>query len=94
MLTHSLWFHGWLPEPLRVTQDNLISGSDYGPGLETAPSFPECTEHCSIRSSLNPAHETYDDDLGKVIDTKYYKHYEKGPKKVSFGEVQVSVLSV
>ena len=58
----------------KVDPHNLkwISGSDYGPGLETAPSFPECNENCQIRSSLNPAHETYDDDLGKVLDTKCY----------------------
>ena len=64
----------------------MISGSDYGPGLETAPSFPECDEHCSIRSSLNPAHETYDDDLGKVLDTKYYKKLGVGIEKFTLGK--------
>ena len=70
----------------KVDPHNLkwISGSDYGPGLDTAPSFPECNEDCSIRSSLNPAHETYDDDLGKVIDSKYYKKLGVGLKKVFF----------
>ena len=52
----------------KVNPHNLkwISGSNYGPGLETAPSFPECVENCNIRTSLNPAHETYDDNLGQM----------------------------
>ena len=64
----------------KVDPHNLkwISYSNFGPGLETAPSFPECNEHCIIRSSLNPAHETYDDDLGKFIDAKYYKQLGEG----------------
>ena len=64
----------------------MFSGSDYGPGLETAPSFPECNEHCIIRSSLNPAHETYDDDLGKVLDTKCYNSLRRGLEKFPLGQ--------
>ena len=55
----------------KVDPHNLqwISGSNYGPGLETAPSFPEC-QNCNIRTSLNPAHETYDTNLGQMCSEK------------------------
>ena len=41
-----------------------VANSNFGPGLETAPSFPKLCDECSVSHSGNPAHETYDMEMG------------------------------
>ena len=56
----------------KVDPHNLIAigNGDFGKGLDTAPSFPD---DCSrIDQSQNPAHETYDKDLGLVSTIGMY----------------------
>ena len=70
----------------KVDPHNLValSRSDYGPGIETAPSFPECHKDCHTWSSLNPAHETYDDNLGLISTIgEYYLNETTGELLVS-----------
>ena len=70
----------------KVDPHNLVhlSSSDYGPGIETAPSFPECHKDCHTWSSLNPAHETYDDNLGLISTIgEYYLNETTGELLVS-----------
>ena len=70
----------------QVDPHNLIflGGSNFGKGLETAPSFPECNENCHISTSLNPAHETYDKDLGLISTTgMYWDDHESEHAKIS-----------
>ena len=55
----------------KVDPHNLIAigNGDFGKGLDTAPSFPD---GCRIDQSQNPAHETYDKDLGLVSTIGMY----------------------
>ena len=55
----------------KVDPHNLIAigNGDFGRGLDTAPSFPD---GCRIDQSQNPAHETYDKDLGLVSTIGMY----------------------
>ena len=66
-----------------------LGWSDFGPGLEKLPDFPddECAIYgrisdidsngeldCIITYSNNPAHETYDEHLGLISTTGMYRY--------------------
>ena len=55
----------------------FVANSNFGPGLETAPSFPKLCDECSVSHSGNPAHETYDKDLGLISTTGMYFRDER-----------------
>ena len=40
--------------------------------METAPSFPKVCDECRVTWTGNPAHETYDKDLGLISTTGMY----------------------
>ena len=71
-----------------------VANSNFGPGLETAPSFPKLCNECSVSHSGNPAHETYDMELGLISTTGMYFRDERNsilyPSRVVYNIFQIS----
>ena len=70
-----------------------VANSNFGPGLETAPSFPNVCDDCWVTWTGNPAHETYDKDLGLISTTGMYFGDERNSSFVISSRVVYNIAN-